>query len=101
MAHNGLGFDFPLLRAELLKSESDLGPEVLVVDSLDAFKHIFAEQNAADDAELVRQLMISSIIQGSTDISVYSTRKHAYKKNTEKRKKYLARICLIIEQIIP
>lgn len=58
VAHNGLGFDFPLLRAELLKSESDLGPEVLVVDSLDAFKHIFAEQNAADDAELVRQHMV-------------------------------------------
>ena len=54
VAHHGLGFDFPLLRSELFKSESNIDPEILVVDSLEAFKYIFAEQDAADAAELVR-----------------------------------------------
>ena len=55
VAHFGLGFDFPLLRAELEKigfdfgSNSDeiglsLADDLLVVDSLEAFRQIFAEK---------------------------------------------------------
>jgi hypothetical protein len=65
VAHHGLGFDFPLLRSELLKSKSDLESEVLVVDSLEAFKQIFAEQDAADAAELVRQFFVIKIFDYS------------------------------------
>jgi hypothetical protein len=48
VAHFGLGFDFPLLRSELLLSGSDVDPEVLVVDSLDAFRQIFEDRGAAE-----------------------------------------------------
>ena len=58
VAHFGLGFDFPLLRSELENIGFDFRPEadelglakdLLVVDSLEAFKQIFAEK-AKEDA---------------------------------------------------
>ena len=53
VAHAGLSFDFPLLRSELEKvgflvqpkpAKMGLGEDLVVVDSLEAFRHIFAEK---------------------------------------------------------
>ncbi|XP_061469963.1 three prime repair exonuclease 2 [Rhineura floridana] len=40
VAHNGLGFDFPLLRAELWQVETDLPPSTGCLDTLPALKEL-------------------------------------------------------------
>ena len=41
VAHNGNLFDFPLLKAEMEKVSSTLGPAILLVDSYIGIKEIF------------------------------------------------------------
>jgi hypothetical protein len=48
VAHFGHGFDFPLLRAELDAAGADLQADLLVVDSLEAFRQIFTERSEAE-----------------------------------------------------
>ncbi|XP_054859897.1 three prime repair exonuclease 2 [Eublepharis macularius] len=40
VAHNGLGFDFPLLRTELWKVDADLPPDTGCLDTLPALKEL-------------------------------------------------------------
>jgi hypothetical protein len=48
VAHYGLGFDFPLLQSELVKTGSQLQSDLLVLDSLEALKQVFADKAAAE-----------------------------------------------------
>ena len=48
VAHYGLGYDFPLLQSELLKTGSQLQTDLLVLDSLQALRQMFADKAAAE-----------------------------------------------------
>lgn len=45
VAHNGNGFDFPILRAEVEKLGADLPSDLLCVDSLVAFRDLYSAEN--------------------------------------------------------
>ena len=44
VAHNGNKYDYPLLQAELLKRDSEIGSEIYVIDSLNAMRYIYDEK---------------------------------------------------------
>ena len=52
VAHNGDKFDYPLLKSELNKVNSDLDPSILTIDSLPAMRNIFDEMIAAIKEEV-------------------------------------------------
>ena len=44
VAHNGNGYDFPLLKAELEKANIQLRPDILCIDSYIGIKEIFKKR---------------------------------------------------------
>ena len=54
MAHNGNAYDFPLLRAELVKAGAEIGPNIFCVDSYVGIKEIFKMEMGNSLAERVK-----------------------------------------------
>ena len=44
VAHNGNGYDFPLLKAELEKANTQLTPDIICIDSYIGIKEIFKKR---------------------------------------------------------
>ena len=56
VAHNGNAYDFPLLRAELVKAGAEIGPNIFCVDSYVGIKEIFKTEmvNSSSLAECIK-----------------------------------------------
>ena len=54
VAHNGNAYDFPLLRAELVKAGAEFGPNIFCVDSYVGIKEIFKMEMGNSLAERVK-----------------------------------------------
>ena len=56
VAHNGNAYDFPLLRAELVKAGAEFGPNIFCVDSYVGIKEIFKMEmvNSSSLAECIK-----------------------------------------------
>jgi DNA polymerase III epsilon subunit-like protein len=54
VAHNGNAYDFPLLRAELVKAGAEFGPNIFCVDSYVGIKEIFKMDMGNSMAERVK-----------------------------------------------
>jgi DNA polymerase III epsilon subunit-like protein len=54
VAHNGNAYDFPLLRAELVKAGVEFGPNIFCVDSYVGIKEIFKMDMGSSLAECVK-----------------------------------------------
>lgn len=54
VAHNGLRFDYPILRAEIHKAGGSLPDDILCIDTLEMFRHFHKkemEESLRDDKE--------------------------------------------------
>ena len=53
VAHNGNGYDFPLLKAELEKANTQLRPDILCIDSYIGIKEIFKKREHINEKGIV------------------------------------------------
>ena len=53
VAHNGNAYDFPLLKAEMKNSKTQLNSEILCADSYIGIKKIFEKREAAAQKDLI------------------------------------------------
>ena len=75
VAHNGNGYDFPLLKAELEKVNTQLTPDILCIDSYIGIKEIFKKRKEVIKLEIVKEVdlneerkMLKMELNAATDL---------------------------------
>ncbi|XP_044759101.1 uncharacterized protein LOC123316883 isoform X2 [Coccinella septempunctata] len=52
VAHNGNGFDYPILRAEIINAKGKISEDILCIDSLSYFKDLHEKQNSTQNVSV-------------------------------------------------
>lgn len=68
VAHNGNRYDFPLLKSELQKANSDLDPSLTTIDSLEALRFIFKNMDMIIESEEIEELVINGALDEEMEV---------------------------------